>query len=301
MSFSWQRASGGIVDGLGARSGVIAFAKASKAIALVLICSALFWIAWLYGTGLRDPRYLDGWILAGGFIAQLCFHAAIKSGRLPPRSAARWRKAHIFIGYVLIAAFVSHSDFSLPDTAFEWALWIGFILISVSGLIGVYLAWSIKTQQRVEPGLTYAGVAARREELARQAHTLVTDIDHAAASIGLPGLPHDAWIADLYAKSLRDFFDAPRNTSGHLIGSRRQSKLLTSEIDGLARYVDKQGQDKLASLKILVFEKDDLDFARVHLWLSQAWLLVHVPITYALSVLVIFHVVVVYAFSSGAW
>lgn len=301
MSLSWQRTSGGLGEGFSFRSSLFAFAKASKVLALILISGVLFWIVWVYGIGLRDPRYLDGWILAGGFIAQLCFHIAIKSGRLSPRSAARFRRAHIFIGYVLISAFVSHSDFSLPDTAFEWALWIGFVLISVSGLFGAYLAWSIKTQQRVEPGLTYAGVAARREELARQAHTLVTDIDHAAASIGLPGLPHDAWIADLYTKSLRDFFDAPRNMSEHLIGSRRQSKLLTNEIDGLARYVDKQGQDKLASLKILVLEKDDLDFARVHLWLSQVWLLVHVPVTYALCVLVIFHVVVAYAFSSGAW
>lgn len=301
MSLSWQRASGAVIDGRGFRPGLFAFAKAIKVFALIAIAGALFWIVWVYGNGLRDPRYLDGWILAVGFIAQLCFHIAIKSGRLSPRLSARWRKTHIFIGYVLIAAFVSHSDFSLPDTAFEWALWIGFVLISLSGVIGAYISWSIKTQQRVQPGLTYAGVAARREELARQAQILVTEFDQPAANIGLPGLPHDAWIADLYAKSLRDFFDAPRNASGHLIRSRHQSKLLTTEIDGLSRYVDKQGQDKLASLKLLVLEKDDLDYARVHLWLGQFWLFVHVPATYALIVLVIFHVLVAYAFSSGAW
>src|SRR4030095_2743056 len=69
--------------------------------------------------GPRDPRYLDAWLLAGGMSLQLAFHIAIKTARLSPKSAARWRKIHIFVGYLLIAAFISHSDFSLPDTGFE--------------------------------------------------------------------------------------------------------------------------------------------------------------------------------------
>jgi len=50
-----------------------------------------------------------------------------------------------------------------------------------------------------------------------------------------------------------------------------------------------------------VVEKDRLDFARVSLGLTRGWLFVHVPVTYALMVLMVLHVLVVYAFSSGAW
>ncbi len=74
-----------------------------------------------------------------------------------------------------------------------------------------------------------------------------------------------------------------------------------SEIDSLSSFVDKPSRDKLAAVKILVREKDALDFARVHLWLGQAWLFVHIPMTYALCVLAAFHVLVVYAFSSESW
>ena len=50
-----------------------------------------------------------------------------------------------------------------------------------------------------------------------------------------------------------------------------------------------------------MIEKDRLDFARVYLGLSKGWLFVHVPATYALVVLVVLHVFVVYSFSAGTW
>ena len=117
----------------------------------------------------------------------------------------------------------------------------------------------------------------------------------------MPGIPHDAWIVDLYANHLRDFFDGPRNIAAHLIASQRPLKRLTDEIDNLSRYMDQQSQEKLAAIKNLVIEKDRLDFARVHLGLTRSWLFVHVPATYALVVLTVLHVLVVYAFSSGVW
>ena len=78
-------------------------------------------------------------------------------------------------------------------------------------------------------------------------------------------------------------------------------KRLTDEIDNLSGYVDQPRQEKLAAIRNLVVEKDRLDFARVYLGLSKAWLFVHVPVTYALVVLTVLHVIVVYAFSSGPW
>ena len=106
---------------------------------------------------------------------------------------------------------------------------------------------------------------------------------------------------DLYTTHLRDFFQGQRNFTAHLIGSQRPLKRLTDEIDNLSRYVDQQSQEKLAAIKNLVVEKDRLDFARVYLGLTKGWLFVHVPVTYALMVLTVLHVLVVYAFSSGAW
>jgi hypothetical protein len=272
-----------------------------RGLVIAAISGGLIWGVWIYGNGLRDPRYLDGWIMAIGMSFQVAFHIAIKTASLSPKSAMRWRKLHIFVGYVLIAAFISHADFSLPDTGLEWALWTGFVLVTLSGIFGSYLAWSLKTKQTIDENISYDRIPARRVELAREVHAAVTKADPAVAAIALPAQSHDAWIRDIYTVHLRDFFQGQRNSGAHLIGSQRPLKRLTDEIDNLSRYVDQRGQEKLAAIRSLVVEKDRLDFARVYLGLSKGWLFVHVPVTYSLIVLVVLHVLVVYSYSSGPW
>ena len=76
----------------------------------------------------------------------------------------RWRKIHIFLGYLLIAAFISHSDFSLPDTGFEWALWAAFVLVTLSGIFGTYLAWSLQAKRGIDERVRYDRIPTRRAE-----------------------------------------------------------------------------------------------------------------------------------------
>jgi hypothetical protein len=296
-----RRTSGASIGRRGPGSARYLASQTVQGLLVAAISGGLFWLVWIYGNGLRDPRYLDGWVLAGGMSLQLYFHIAKKTANLSPTSALRWRKVHIFLGYLLIAAFVSHSDFSLPDTGFEWALWASFVLVALSGIFGTYLAWSLQVKQVIDERIGYDRIPTRRAELARDVHTAVAQTDPAAAVIALPTPPYDAWIMDLYSTHLQDFFQGQRNFTAHLIGSQRPLKRLIDEIDNLSPYVDQRSQEKLAAIKNLVVEKDRLDFARVYLGLTKGWLFVHVPVTYALIVLTVLHVVVVYAFSSGPW
>src|SRR5262249_6340620 len=142
---------------------------------------------------------------------------------------------HIYVGYLLIAAFISHSDFSLPDTSFEWALWAGFVVVTLSGILGTYLAWSLRAKQAINERISYDGIPTRRAELAQDVYA-VARIDLPAAEIALPATPYDAWIMDLYTNHLRDFFEGQRNFTAHLVGSRRPLKRLMDEIDNLSPY-----------------------------------------------------------------
>jgi hypothetical protein len=271
-----------------------------QGLSIAAISAGLFWLVWIYASGLRDPRYLDGWLLAGGMALQITFHIA-KAVGLSPRSATRWQKMHVFVGYLVIAAFIVHSDFSLPDTVFEWALWTGFVLVTLSGIFGTYLVWSLQATRRIDENVTYDRIPTLRSELELAFLIAVAETNPPAHAIDLPGLPYEDWIKDLYRTHLGSFFKEHRNFTSHLIGSQRPLKRLTDAIDNLSRYVDRQGQEKLVVIKNLVIEKDRLDFAHVSLRLAKAWLFVHVPVTYALIVLTILHVLVVYAFSSGVW
>ena len=288
-------------DAIGRRPAKYPASQIVQVALIAALSGALFWLVWIYGNGLRDPRYLDGWILAGGMGLQISFHVAIKRGAFSPKSATRWRKIHVFAGYLLIAAFISHSDFSLPDTGFEWALWAGFVLVTLSGIFGTYLALSLKAKGHIDEGVSYDRIPALRAEIAQKVYAIVATPDPAATAIALPGLPHDAWIADLYSTHLSAFFQGPRNMLAHLVGSQRPLRRMTDEIDALSRYVGQQGQEKLGAIRRLAVEKDRLDFARVYLSLTKGWLFLHVPVTYGLTVLGVLHVLVAYAFSSGAW
>lgn len=272
-----------------------------ESILIAVVSGALLWLVWIYTAAFRDPRYLDGWLLAAGMGLQLFFHIAVKTAMLAPKAATRWRRFHVFLGYVLIALFVSHSDFSLPDTGLEWALWAGFVLVTLSGIFGIYLAWSLRTKRGIKKDIKYERIPDLREELAQAIHAVVRTNDTDPTASALPVPPYDAWISELYTGHLKDFFKDLRNVTAHLMGSQRPLKRLTDEIDSLSRYVDSQGQEKLDVIKNLVMEKDDLDFACVHLALTKGWLFIHVPATYALIVLTILHILVVYAFSSGVW
>lgn len=295
-----SRASDALIGGSGLALVGYLLSRTVQSLLFAALSGGLFWLVWIYGNGLRDPRYLDGWVLACGMALQVSFHIA-KSAGLSPKSAMRWRRVHIFAGYLVIAAFISHSDFTLPDTGFEWALWTGFVLVTLSGILGTYLIWSQKAKRLIDDSVSYDRIPALRAELELAFLRAIAENDPSAAAIDLPGLPHDAWITDLYTTHLGDFFQGPRNLTAHLIGSQRPLKRLTDAIDNLSRYVDQPRQAKLAYIKTLVIDKDRLDFARVSLGLSRGWLFVHVPVTYGLIVLTVLHVIVVYAFSSGVW
>lgn len=299
MKAAGQHVSGSVIWTLGSAWTVVR--RASLVVLMVALSAGLFFWVWIYSSALRDPRYLDGWLLAAGMSLQFGFHAAIKTNKLSPKLLKRWRSVHIFVGYALVAAFLSHSNFSMPDTAFEWALWGGFVMVTLSGVFGTYLAWSLRAKGGIEDNINLDRIPARRAELARDLRELITAPDPIAAELSLPAPPYDAWITDLYANHLNHFFEAPRNFSSHLVGSRRPLQRLTNEIDRLSRYVDALGRAKLESISKMTTEKDRLDFARVHLTLTKAWLFVHVPVTYALIVLSVLHILVVYSYSSGAW
>ncbi|MCG8559494.1 MAG: hypothetical protein MI824_06830 [Hyphomicrobiales bacterium] len=250
-----------------------------------------YWLVGLYDAALRDPRLLDGWILAVGMVVQLLFHVRKKFPALTWGRATTWMKAHTYMGYFVIAVFVVHTGASLPDSAFEWSLWTLFVLVVSSGVVGAYLSWSIPAKlERNAEELIFERIPAFRFELAREAHDLAIDSINHAGSLA---------ISDLYSSRLHAFFQHPQNLFAHLRNSRRPLQRICDEIESLERYVDEPGRETLGAIKDLVVAKDDLDFQYAHMRLLQTWLFLHIPATYGLVVLSVVHIVVVIAFSSG--
>lgn len=252
----------------------------------------LFWLDWLYDSALRDPRFFDGWILFSGIIAQLLFHIRKKLPMLPLGRAATWLKSHIYVGYFVVATFLLHTNFSWPDSLFEWALWSLFVLVASTGVIGAYLSWSVPAKrEQYSAQISYDRIPAIRFELAKKASGMAISSVSDAGSLA---------ISELYVNTLRGFFARPRNLLAHLRGSQRPVQQIFDELDTVERYVDDAGKKTLHSIKKLAVAKDKLDFQFAHQGLLQIWLFVHVPATYCLIVITLLHIAVVYAYASGA-
>ena len=265
---------------------------ATRNIATVLLVSAaLYWMATLYEDALRDARYLDGWILTAGMVAQILFHVRRHFPAHALGSASGWLRFHMVAGYIVVAAFALHTGFSLPDAPFEWVLWCAFVLVAVSGVLGTCLAWLLpKKLSRIGESIPIEQIPARRQALATDAESLVLQsVERAGTSA----------ISELYIDHLQAFFARHRNFRAHWRGSKRHLDTLFAEVDRIGAYLDNDGMKALDKLRKLVLQKDGLDHQYSVLCLLHGWLFIHVPATYALVPLTLFHILAAYAFSAG--
>lgn len=263
----------------------------NTAVTLIVIV-AVYWLVGFYSSALRDPRFLDGWILTAFMFVQLLFHIRKKLPASPLGRAATWLKMHVYLGYVVIAVFLFHTSFSFPETTLEWALWIMFALVVGSGLVGLYLTTSVpgKLQQQHNEQITFDQIPTARLNLFREVNALVLDTVTPEGS---------SEVSDFYVNRLRGYFRKPQNLRAHLRGSRRPLERMSSEIADLERRVNAPDRKALSTIKKLVTAKYDLDHQYTVQGLLHSWLFVHIPATYSLIVLSILHVAVVYAYSSG--
>ena len=255
------------------------------------VFASLFWLAQVFGLSLRDPRFFDGWILFAAMAGQLLFHLRDKIPFLPDWSDARWRQIHIVSGYAVLGVFLVHTRAGLPDSVLEWSMWVLFVAVVASGILGSYLmvVIPVKLEQHAAQ-FEFETLSQRRLQLARRAEVLATSAEESESLRAI-------W--ELYSKSLRDFFNGPRNVLAHVQGSKLPLRRLNHQIDASELAVDSRDKKTLRSLKALVAEKDRLDFCFAHEAILRAWSFLHVPATYGLGVLIITHVAITYAFSLG--
>lgn len=260
----------------------------------LIIASAfagVFWFARTFELHLLDPVFMTGWVLAAAMALQLVLRLKKHMPKLIPGGLPGWTQRHVTVGLFACLTFALHISFSLPETALEWALFTLFITVAASGLVGLYLVNVIPLK------LDNDGSAAPIEETpAARARIAAAAVRLAIQSVEQSG---SRAIVDLYAERLHEYFDRPRHALAHLQGSRRPLKQLVFEIDAAERDDSSYHHDALEELKQLVRSKYALDGRHVHELAFKAWLFVHLPATYALIVVTIFHVCAVYAFTLG--
>jgi hypothetical protein len=238
------------------------------------------------------PKYafLTGWALLG-VIAFLAFYNGRKKiPFLPAGKSEAWLQLHIYAGYFTVVLFALHVDFRVPDGWFESILTALFVIVTISGFVGLFLTRVLPRRLTTRGGeVIYERIPGIRTGLREDAEKLVF-----AESL------KSTTIAEFYVRELSGFFSGPQYFWAHLVDSRAPLNALVREIDEIRPFVSAHEQPSLEKLAELVRRKDGLDYHHALQLALKIWLFVHVPFTYGLIIFSIAHVVVVFAFSGGA-
>ncbi len=246
----------------------------------------------LYDMSLRDAAFMNGWVLFAGMVFLSLFNLRKKLNVLPLVPAGAWLQMHIYVGGLCSLLFLLHSEFVLPNGTFETILWLLFVVVVVSGFLGLLLSRILPPRMDARgERVIFERIPFLRAQVARQVQELaMRSVQETRAST----------IADFYVKELAPYLYRPRNFLGNLVGSHRAERRLHVAIQALERYLDERGRAILGEIDALITAKANLDYQYALQLVLKLWLFFHLPLNYSLMLFSVLHIVIVYAFSAGA-
>lgn len=189
--------------------------------------------------------------------------------------ASAWMRGHIWLGLLAVPLVLFHAGFRWGGTASTW-LWILLFTVTASGIFGLAL-------QQFLPRLMTARV--EMETIYEQIPNVVAQLkEEAAARVGKAN--HDT-LARFFHEEVEPFLASDGGTR-HRLGDAVRAEAMFGQ---LRKLLPAELHETAADLAHICEERRQLAVQeRVHRWL-HGWLLVHVPLSYALLLLVAAHAV----------
>ena len=236
----------------------------------------------------RPTAFYSGWILLAMVVFLAAFNLHKKLPFMPLGSAAGWLQLHIYVGLLSIVAFGLHVAWRIPNGIGECCLAACFVIVAGSGVVGLIMSRIFAQRLTVRGGeILWDRIARLRGRLSRDVERIALDC---LAETNSPAL------VDFYMQRLRPFFAEPQNFWAHLVNSTHPRNALLSEIASQRRYLSDPEMKYIERIVKCVEAKDDLDYQFALQATLKYWLFLHVPLTYALIVFAVIHVVLVHAY-----
>ena len=252
------------------------------------IVAGLGWLLFLaLDAGLLAADLWTGWLLFIAILLLSLYSQRKRLSMLPIGRAAVWLQLHAYTGALAIVIFAAHTGLSWPDAVLEWLLWWLFVLTAGSGLLGLY--WSRSLPRRLnqtDEELIFERIPQHAATLRKRAEALVVQAASETDS---------TLLGEHYRQHLAGLFTAPRwrwRSLGHGDHvTRHHGRLIALE-----RYLSEAEKPFTRELAALCRQKSDLDMHYTVQGLLKGWLFVHVPLTAAMLVLAVVHLISAHAF-----
>ena len=234
-----------------------------------------------------NTSYISGWILFSSIMLLSLY--GLRRFFLPfsKVSITNWRVFHIVLGQFSVLAFLFHTKFSFVTGYFQIGLAFLFILISLTGLVGVYIQRTIPkklSQNGIE--FLYEQIPSHRQNLHNEFGILVAK---SAESGTLP------LISSEILENLHSHFAANKNLLSYFFYQSKPAILLKRELTSL---ISLNTDCKLIATELLklVEQKNRLDHSYANQFILKHWKMLHAPFIGALVLLITLHIFLVYSF-----
>jgi hypothetical protein len=250
--------------------------------ATVLAGLALFAGWWLARTALRPVDHYTGWLLLGLLLALTLFNVRKKLPFLPLWDASAWLQFHVYTGWFSTLVFLLHTEAKVPRGPFGFTLWAGFVLVTGSGVFGLWLSrWLPPRLARSGESLIWERIPRLRRELEDEAAALVRQAETEAAS---------STLADFHRQVLAPYFAHTPALLSPLGDDDAAHHRARHDLAALRRFLDEREMLIADQLDEILEAKRNLDAQFGGQRLLKLWLFAHIPLTYGLLVAIAAHV-----------
>jgi hypothetical protein len=221
--------------------------------------------------------------------------------------ATTWMRGHLWLGALSLPLVLLHAGFGFGHGLSSAMMWL-FVVVYASGVAGAWLQHVMPRRllREVPMETIYEQIGRVREQLLDEADRVVAEASgklevavaapsaaisegaSALANVMRPGGTADAAapLRAIYLAEMRPFLQAPRRS--HALAHGDEAAALFGRIRAL---VPGGLLAAVADLESICEEQRQLlRQERLHGWL-HAWLIVHVPLSFALMVLAVVHIV----------
>lgn len=261
--------------------------KHSALLTLVAIAIGLAHI--VLETALFRTEFATGWLLAGLIVLLAAYNVVKKLSVLPLGSSAKWMQLHIYAGLLTILVFGLHIGFRVPTGPFEIVLASIYLLTFFSGVVGLVMSRTFPSR------LATHGEEVLFERIPVFIRRLREEVEELV--FGCVSETETTVVPEFYLSQLKPFFERPRNFWSHLVNSARPRRGLLQSISEQDNFLNDTERESMRKISQIVVAKDNLDYQYALQGTLKSWLFVHIPATYALLILTLFHTIVVHAFA----
>lgn len=236
-------------------------------------------------TRLGSAAELTGYWLFGVMVFLTLFNLRKKLSMIPLGPAHIWLALHAIGGILTLALYWLHTGTLWPQGIYEQALAALFYLTVASGIFGYVV------QKIYPPRLTQSGVEVIFERIPSH----VSEIRQRAEDIVLSCTEEtrEDTLGRHYLDTMAWFFRRPRFFVSHMVGSQMGRQWVRQQDATVRRYLNEDERAWLDKLTEQAELKNRIDLHYALQSIMKRWLLIHLPLTAALMVLAVWHLLVV--------